>query len=264
MNKLLNSSILVCILFSISIVLFISSHIPSSRELYIYFLQKNIFSNFRVYANDDAVSEDVEKKKNSEEPQGNGDSNIKESGKEGENASFTNKDASDTPVDPIKDSDLEGFFKQDVSNFSYRDALVFKALSQRYKNILNIEAKLKDKELKLEILSNHFQDQIKSFNNIKQEVTSLMDDYKNFYDAEILALVKVYESMKPIEAAQVFSYMDISLLTKIAINMKEVKLSAIFAKMPPDRVNIVTHALLEAKKLSGTNINYVCNIVFGL
>lgn len=250
MNKVLNVSILVCVLFFVSVFLFTYSHLNFFRKLFLF--QNRILNSFQVHANEGVATQD-----NSEKKQSDASGEVEGLDKE----SFTNKE--DSTVEVSAD-DLEKFFKQDDSRMPYSDKVIFKALSQRYKNILNIEEKVREKESKLQVLTEHFKDQVKIFDNIKQEITSLLQEYQNVYDEEVLALVKIYEAMKPVEAAQVFSYMDTNLFTKIAMNMKEVKLSAILAKMQPEKVNTLTNALLEARKLSGININYVCNVVFGL
>ena len=68
-------------------------------------------------------------------------------------------------------------------------------------------------------------------------------------DLKIQSLVKIYESMKPKDAARIFGELDINTLLKVAERMKERKLAPIMAKMNPDRAKEMTVALTKLRNL---------------
>ena len=75
-------------------------------------------------------------------------------------------------------------------------------------------------------------------------------------DANWAGLVKVYETMKPRDAAAIFSDMDMPVLLQIVDRMREAKMAAIFGAMPPDRARLVT-AQLAAKRSRTTTLDHL-------
>lgn len=66
-------------------------------------------------------------------------------------------------------------------------------------------------------------------------------------DARIVQLVKVYETMKPKQAAEVFDRLDLDLLTRVASRMREVKMAAVLAAMDPEKARRVTVELARRR-----------------
>jgi flagellar motility protein MotE (MotC chaperone) len=62
-------------------------------------------------------------------------------------------------------------------------------------------------------------------------------------EARVGQLVKVYETMKPKDAAQVFDRLEMPVLLSIAARMREVRLASILAAMDPAEARAVTMAL---------------------
>ena len=57
------------------------------------------------------------------------------------------------------------------------------------------------------------------------------------------ALVKVYESMKPRDAAAIFNEMDLPVLLQVVDRMKDTKAAPVLAAMQPDRARLLTSQL---------------------
>jgi flagellar motility protein MotE (MotC chaperone) len=81
---------------------------------------------------------------------------------------------------------------------------------------------------------------LKSLQDLKGQVQALMGEADQKQQAEIDRLVKVYETMKPRDAAAVMAQLDDKVRLPVAAKMKERSLAAILAQMPP----------VEAKKLT--------------
>jgi flagellar motility protein MotE (MotC chaperone) len=69
--------------------------------------------------------------------------------------------------------------------------------------------------------------------------------------AQIASLVKVYESMKPKEAAAILQGLDRKILIDVAARMKEAKMSAILAAMEPERARELTVLLARRVEIPG-------------
>jgi flagellar motility protein MotE (MotC chaperone) len=84
---------------------------------------------------------------------------------------------------------------------------------------------------------------IKSLNSLKAEVNGLLKQADGKEAAELDRLVKVFESMKPKDAAPRIVLLDDSVRLPIAAKMKERALSAILANMPAAEAKKLTEAL---------------------
>jgi flagellar motility protein MotE (MotC chaperone) len=66
-------------------------------------------------------------------------------------------------------------------------------------------------------------------------------------DAQLARLVKVYETMKPAEAAGIFNTLDFPVLLQVASRMKETKIAPVLAAMDPQAAKALTVALATRK-----------------
>ena len=81
---------------------------------------------------------------------------------------------------------------------------------------------------------------IKTFTDLKAQVQGLMGEADQKAQAEVDRLVKIYEAMRPKDAAAVMAQLDDKVRLPVAGKMKERSLAAILSQMPP----------VEAKKLT--------------
>lgn len=63
------------------------------------------------------------------------------------------------------------------------------------------------------------------------------------------SLVKIYENMKPKDAAQIFEELEMTTLLEVAERMKERKLAPVMAKMNPERAREITVELRDLREL---------------
>ena len=67
--------------------------------------------------------------------------------------------------------------------------------------------------------------------------------------AKINSLVKLYENMKPKDAAKIFEDLEMETLLAVVKGMKERKLAQVMAKMNPERARAVTIELMQLGQL---------------
>lgn len=84
---------------------------------------------------------------------------------------------------------------------------------------------------------------VKTLNGLKAELQGLLSQADQKQAAETDRLVKVFEAMKPKDAAPRMVLLDDSVRLPIAAKMKERSLSAILAQMPPAEAKKLTEAL---------------------
>ena len=81
-----------------------------------------------------------------------------------------------------------------------------------------------------------------------KELTGLKDEQAS---KQFASLVKVYETMKPKDAARIFERLDLNVQLAVAHRMKEAKMAAILAEMNPDAAKMLTMALAERASVAG-------------
>lgn len=86
--------------------------------------------------------------------------------------------------------------------------------------------------------------------SLKDEVEAILKEYQDKENRKITRLVKIYENMKPQDAAKIFDAMDMDILLEVIDNMKEAKAAPILAKMDYLKAKEVTTQLATRRSLS--------------
>ena len=86
-------------------------------------------------------------------------------------------------------------------------------------------------------------DKINELKAITDNIQGLIDQFNTREDEKITSLVKIYETMKPKDAARIFNELEIKILIEVLSRMREAKAALILAKMSSSRAKIVTSEL---------------------
>ena len=84
---------------------------------------------------------------------------------------------------------------------------------------------------------------------LRETISGLIKTFDAQQDAKLLSLVKIYENMKPKEAAKIFEELQMDTLLEVAERMKERKLAPIMAKMDPEKARDMTVELSRLRQL---------------
>ena len=84
---------------------------------------------------------------------------------------------------------------------------------------------------------------------LRETISGLIKTFDAQQDAKLLSLVKIYENMKPKEAARIFEALEMDTLLEVAERMKERKLAPIMAKMHPEKARDMTVELSRLRRL---------------
>ena len=84
---------------------------------------------------------------------------------------------------------------------------------------------------------------------LRETISGLIKTFDAQQDAKLLSLVKIYENMKPKEAAKIFEALEMDTLLEVAERMKERKLAPIMAKMDPEKARDMTVELSRLRQL---------------
>lgn len=122
-------------------------------------------------------------------------------------------------------------------------------LEARRRALEEREAKIALKEQVLAATEQRIKAEIARLEQVKAEIAELVQSYNAAEDKKLASLVKVYESMKPKDAAPIFQRLDLDIQERLARQMKAAKMAALLANMDPDAAQKLTSRLARARKL---------------
>lgn len=134
-------------------------------------------------------------------------------------------------------------------SFSASEIDVLQSLSQRRDALDKREQTLSEREALLSAAGQEVDRKIAELNKIRGELETLLDKQQTEQNDRIASLVKIYEGMKPKEAAAIFDTLDMDVLLSVIGRMNERKSSPILASMSPEKARLVTIRLAEQKQL---------------
>lgn len=148
------------------------------------------------------------------------------------------KDAASTP--PPDDGN---------TSFSTSEIQVLQSLSKRRDDLDKREKTLTEREALLSAAEQEVDHKITELNKLKGEIEALLGQQQKVADERIVSLVKIYEGMKPKEAATIFNTLDMDVLLPVISRMNERKSGPVLAAMDPDKARIVTIRLAQQREL---------------
>ena len=127
-------------------------------------------------------------------------------------------------------------------------------LVRRREELDRWEKNIEIKEAALDATEKRVDDKIVQIEGMKKEVAALLAQYNEKEDVKIHSLVKIYESMKPKDAARIFDEVDMPILLLVIDKMPEKKTAPILALMDPKKAKQITVQLAEQKRLGSNKI----------
>jgi flagellar motility protein MotE (MotC chaperone) len=142
---------------------------------------------------------------------------------------------SDLPADPfaLTDSEIE----------------LLQALSERRAELDRREAELETREALLSAAETRIEDKIAELEQLQGVIEGLLVQHDEQEAAQMQSLVKIYESMKPKDAARIFDDLEMPVLLDVIDLMKERKTAPILAEMNPTKAQDVTLELAQRREL---------------
>jgi flagellar motility protein MotE (MotC chaperone) len=127
---------------------------------------------------------------------------------------------------------------------------LLQTLSERRKELEAWVEDAKNKENILNATSAKIDTKLNELKALRAELQDLLSLYNEKESLKIKSLVKIYESMKPGEAAAIFEKLDMNVLLQVIDNMKEAKVAPILGKLSPTKAREVTTEFANQKKLN--------------
>ncbi|MBF0250855.1 MAG: hypothetical protein HQL35_09540 [Alphaproteobacteria bacterium] len=117
---------------------------------------------------------------------------------------------------------------------------------------VEIDARAKELETREAMLAaaeSRIDRKISEFKALQTTIEGLVKTYDEQQNTKLMSLVKIYQNMKPKDAARIFEELEMDVLLKVAERMKERNLAPIMAKMNPQKARDMTVELDQLRKL---------------
>jgi flagellar motility protein MotE (MotC chaperone) len=140
-------------------------------------------------------------------------------------------------------------FPSDPTLYSQADVDVLQKLAQRRTELESWANDLAMREQLLKAAEGKVEDRVGELKTVQTSIKGLLKQYDQEQENKLKSLVKVYETMKPKDAARIFEELDMDVLLDVVERMKEAKLSPILAAMASDKAKTVTIELAQRRKM---------------
>lgn len=148
-------------------------------------------------------------------------------------------------------------------HFSESELDLLKKLAVRRRELARWERNIQIKEEVLNATEERIKKQIEQIEAMKAQVAKLLNEYNDKEDAKIRSLVKIYESMKPKDAARIFDEVEMPVLLLVIDQMSEKKAAPILAGMNPKKAKQITVELAEQRRYNSSMLGNAKNMQAG-
>ncbi len=122
---------------------------------------------------------------------------------------------------------------------------VLQQLSARRTQIDQRASELDQQQVVLQATEKRIDEKIAKLDALQKSIQVSVDKQNAADDARTQSLVKIYETMKPSDAAQILSQLDMPILLQMLSHMKEAKTAPILAAMDPTKAEAITTAMAQ-------------------
>ncbi|MDG3441291.1 MotE family protein [Nitrospirillum amazonense] len=137
----------------------------------------------------------------------------------------------------------------DGQTFTPKDVELLQRLAERREALDSRERDLDQREAMLQVATQRLDQKLAEMQALKKQLDGLVNQVNADQAQQLDSLVKIYETMKPAEAARIFEAMDDKVLLNVISRMKEAKAAPVLAAMTPKRAEQVTTMLADRKRL---------------
>lgn len=133
--------------------------------------------------------------------------------------------------------------------FTPAEVVVLQSLALRRDELMTLEKELASRERLLNATEGRLDKRIGELQLLRDSIEALVRQYTDQEKAELQSIVKIYETMKPKDAARILEDLEMKVLLGIMEMMKERKSAPILAAMGPQRAREVTTELARKRAI---------------
>jgi flagellar motility protein MotE (MotC chaperone) len=162
------------------------------------------------------------------------------------------KDGTKVPTD-AKKADLASLGaddgKDELMMYNKSEIDLLQNLSARRQELDRRERELELRRQSMIVADKNLDSRITDLKALQAKVQTLLQRRDEQEEAHLRSLVKMYEAMKPKDAARIFDALDTDILLDVVERMKEAKMAPVLALLNPERAKTVTVELANRRKL---------------
>jgi flagellar motility protein MotE (MotC chaperone) len=158
------------------------------------------------------------------------------------------KPADTATPDPLKAAGAE-------KKFSPTEVELLQNLSKRRAELDQRSEEMDRRELLLKATEQRVQEKIDQLQKMQAQLDAAIGKVDEQEDQRLQSLVRIYEAMKPQEAAAIFDKLEQPVLLQVLTRMKDKSVAAILPHLDGDKARSITMALAEHKQLPDPKTN---------
>lgn len=135
-------------------------------------------------------------------------------------------------------------------SLSNSELKLLKELSKRRQELEKNQDDIEVKQQVLKATENKIDQKMVELKALQTQLEEVMKQYDQKEQGKILSLVKIYENMRPKDAAKIFDELEMPVLLQVVSNMKEIKVAPIIASMHPLKARDLSIELAKQKSIN--------------
>jgi flagellar motility protein MotE (MotC chaperone) len=144
---------------------------------------------------------------------------------------------------------VQSLADKDPTTFTRAEIDLLANLAQRRDQIEQRAREIDLRESLLAAAEKRLDERIAEIKKLEASVKQIVQQYDKQEEQNLQGLVKVYENMKPKDAARIFEKLEPNVLLGVVERMKEAKLAALLAEMAPQTAQDLTVRLATRKQI---------------
>lgn len=137
----------------------------------------------------------------------------------------------------------------DPLSYTDEEIELLQSLAKRRDELEARERGLSEREALIAATEKRIDGKLEELRQVQATIEALVKQHDAEQDAQLSNLVKIYENMKPKDAAQIFEDLEMDVLLDVVERMKERKVAPVLALMNPEKAREVTLELAQRRAL---------------
>lgn len=129
------------------------------------------------------------------------------------------------------------------------DNAIIKQLRERRAQLDQRSQEMDAREAQIKVIEQRVEQKIHELETVRTQIQTLVNTANAAQQAQLENLVKIYETMKPKEAARIFETLEMPTLLGVVERMKPARVAGIMAEMAPEKAKEITMALTKKDQL---------------
>jgi flagellar motility protein MotE (MotC chaperone) len=146
-------------------------------------------------------------------------------------------------------SAVSRFITDDPTLLTQNEIDLLQKLAERRERLDGREREMDRRIGLLQAAEQRIERKVSDLKKLQGTIEGLLKKHSAEQDNNLASLVKIYEAMKPKDAARIFQALEMDTLLLVAERMKERKLAPIMASLTPEKAKEITVELTQLRKL---------------